>query len=163
MVTTTLLKINAATRADKFRKKLQEHFGERPTQLDTSKELTKAQMQPEETIIKFNDRYTVLLEESIEEIPETCKLKIIIVTLEDDIGRKLRLNIAKFEDEPHHPKAIKTLRDTMNQRTHHKTLNENQLEQKLMAYTVIGDINQDNTETGTITRNEILTTGGKQR
>ena len=32
-----------------------------------------------------------------------------------------------------------------------------------MAYTVIGDINQDNTETGTITRNEILTTGGKTK
>ena len=61
----------------------------------------------------------VLLEESTEEIPETCKSKIIIVAyinvLQDDVGRKLRLNIAIFKDEPHHPKAIKTLRDTMNQ------------------------------------------------
>ena len=55
----------------------------------------------------------------MEEIPETCESKIIIIAyinvLQDDVGRKLRLNIAKFEDKPHHPKAIKTLRDSMNQ------------------------------------------------
>ena len=76
-------------------------------------------MKSDETIIKFNNRYTFLLEESTEEIPETCELKIIIIayidTLQDDIGRKLRSNIAKFKDGPHHPKVIKTLRDAMNQ------------------------------------------------
>ena len=117
-VTTMLLKMNAATRADKIKKKLQEHFGQIPTQLHACRELTKAQMKPDETIIEFNDRYTVLLKESTEEIPETCKSKIIIVAyidaLQDDVGRKLRANIAKFEDEPHHPKAIRTLRDAMN-------------------------------------------------
>ena len=86
--------MNAATRVDKIKKKLQEHFGETPTQLHISRELTKAQMKPDETIIEFNDRYTVLLEESMEEIPETSKSKIIIVAcidaLKDNIGRKLR-------------------------------------------------------------------------
>ena len=118
-VTTILLKMNAATRADKIKKKLQEHFRERPTQLQASRELTKAQMKSDETIVKFNDRYMVLLEESTEEIPETCKSKIIIVayfdTLQDDVGRKLRSNIANFEEEPCHQKAIKPLRDAMNQ------------------------------------------------
>ena len=33
----------------------------------------------------------------------------------DDVGRKLRSNIAKFKDELHHPKAIRTLRDAMTQ------------------------------------------------
>ena len=49
------------------------------TQLHASRELTKAQMKSNKTIIKFNDRYTVLIEESTEEIPETCESKIIIV------------------------------------------------------------------------------------
>ena len=61
-VMTILLKIDPTTRADKIKKKLQEHFGERPTQLHAPRELTKAQMRSDETIIEFNDRYTVLLE-----------------------------------------------------------------------------------------------------
>ena len=76
-------------------------------------------MGSDETIIEFNNRYTVLLEENMEEIPETCESKIIIIAyinaLQDDVGRKLRSNIAKFKDEPHYPKVIKTLRDAMNQ------------------------------------------------
>ena len=76
-------------------------------------------MRPDESILIFNDRYTVLLEESTEEIPETCRLKTVIVayidTLHDDIGRKLRSNTAKFAEDPHHPKAIRTLCDTSNQ------------------------------------------------
>ena len=95
------------------RKKTREHFREKPTQLHASRELSKAQMKADKTIIEFNDKCTVLLEESTEEISETCKSKFIIVayidTLQDDIARKLRSNIVKFEDEPHHPKAIKTL------------------------------------------------------
>ena len=87
---TVLLKIDPTTRANKMKKKLQEHFRERPTQLHASRELTKAQMRSDETIIEFNDRYTVLSEESPEEIPETCKSKIIIVAyinaLQDDVG-----------------------------------------------------------------------------
>ena len=118
MVTTVLLQMTAATTADKFKKELQEHFRGRPTQLHVSTELTRAQMKPDKTIIEFNDRYTVLLEESTEEIQETCESEIIIVAyidaLQDDIGRKLRSNTTKF-DKPHHLKAIKTLRDAMNQ------------------------------------------------
>ena len=76
-------------------------------------------MKSDKTIIEFNDRYTVLLEESTEEVPEICKSKIIIVAyidaLQDNVGRKPRSNIAKFEDEPCHPKAIRTLRNAMNQ------------------------------------------------
>ena len=64
---------------EKIKKILQEYFGERPTQLHTSRELTKVQMRPEESILVFNDRYTVLLEESLDEIPEMCSSKIIIV------------------------------------------------------------------------------------
>ena len=85
-----LLKIDPTTRANKIKIKLQEHFIERPTQLHASRELTKAQMRSDETIIEFNDRYTVLLEESTKEIPETCESKIIIVAyidaLQDDVG-----------------------------------------------------------------------------
>ena len=122
-VTTVLLKMNPATRANKIKKKLQEHFGERPTQFHASRELTKAQMRSDETIIEFNDRYTVLLKESTEEVPEACKSNYIIIiiivayidALQDDIGRKLQSNIAQFEDKPCHPKAIRTLRGTMNQ------------------------------------------------
>ena len=109
---TILLKMNSAARADKIKKNLQEHFGERPTQCHTSRELTKVQMRSDKMIIEFNDRYTVLLKKSTEEVPESCKSKIIILVyidaLQDDIGRKLQSNIAKFEDEPHHPKAIRT-------------------------------------------------------
>ena len=118
-VTNVLLKVNYAIRADKIKKKLQEHFRKRPTQLHTSRELTKAQMRSNETIVKFNNRYTILLEESMEEFPETCESKTIIIAytdaLQHDIRRKLRSNIGKFKDKPHHPKAIKTLRDVMNQ------------------------------------------------
>ena len=103
----------------KIKEKLQEHFEDRPTQLHTCRELTKAQMMSDKTIIEFNERYTVLLEERTEEIPESCESKIIIVAyidaLQDDVGRKLRSNIAKFKDEPDHPKAIRTLRDAVNQ------------------------------------------------
>ena len=49
-------------------------------QLHASRELTKAQMKSDETIIEFNDRYMVLLEESTEDGPETCESKIIIIT-----------------------------------------------------------------------------------
>ena len=84
--------MNAATRADKIKNKLHKHFRERPTQLHTSRELSKAQMKPDKTIIEFNNKYTVLLEESTEEITETCESKIIIVVyidaLQDNIGRK---------------------------------------------------------------------------
>ena len=37
------------------------------------------------------------------------------------------------------------------------------MEQKLMPYMVTGVINPDNTETGTITRNKILTAGCKTK
>ena len=59
-------------------------------QFHASRELTKTQMKSNKTIIEFNDRYTVLLEESTEEILETCKSKIIVAyinTLQDDVGR----------------------------------------------------------------------------
>lgn len=95
-----------------IKKILQKHFGEKATQLHISRELTKAHMRPDESFL-INNRYTVLLEESTDEIPETCSSKIVIIaytdTLHDGIGRKLRSTIAKFEDEPHHPKAIRTL------------------------------------------------------
>ena len=61
------------TREEKIKKILQEYFRERPTKLHTSRELTKAQMRPDESILVFNDRYTLLLEESTDEIPETCR------------------------------------------------------------------------------------------
>ena len=61
-------------------------------------------MRPDKSVLIFNDRYTVLLEESTEEIPETYRSKIVIVAyidaLHDDIGRKLPSNITKYEDDP---------------------------------------------------------------
>ena len=82
-------------RNDKITKILQEHFGERPTQLHASRELMKAQMRPKESVLIFNDRYTILLEESTDEIPETCSSKIVIIayinTLHDDIGKKTQI------------------------------------------------------------------------
>ena len=50
-VITILLKMNPVRRAYKIKKKLQEHFGERLTQLHASRELTKAQMRSDEMII----------------------------------------------------------------------------------------------------------------
>ena len=44
-----------------------------------------------------------------------------------------------------------------------RTLDQNQIEQKLMLYMANGDTNPDNIETGTITKNEILTTNGKTK
>ena len=111
--------MNAADKVEKIKKMLQEYFGQRPTQLHASRELTRTQIRANESIIEFNNRYTVLLEESTDEIPETCSSKIVIVgyinTLYDDVGRKLRSNIVKFDNDPCHPKAIKSLQDTMNQ------------------------------------------------
>ena len=107
-VTNVLLKMEPTTKTEKIKKALQEYFSERPTQLHTSRELTETQMWSDEYIIEFNDRYTTLLEESTDEIPKTCKSKIVIVAyidaLYDSFGRKLRSNIAKFEDDPCHPK-----------------------------------------------------------
>ena len=104
---------------EKIKKILQEYFGERPTQLHTSRELTKTQMRPDESTLVFNNMYTILLEETTDELPETCSSKAGIVTyidsLHDDISRKLRSNIAKFEDDQCHPKASRTLCDTMDQ------------------------------------------------
>ena len=68
-------------------------------------------MKPEEFVLIFNDRYIVILEENIDEIPEICDSKIVIVVyidvLHEDIGRKLRTTLVRFEDDPRHPKAIK--------------------------------------------------------
>ena len=118
-VTTVLLKMDKNLRHEKIKKILQEHFRERPTQLHASRELTQAQMRPDESVLIFIDRYTVLLEESTDEIPVTCSSKIITVTyidaLHDGIGRKLCSNIEQSEDDPHHPRAIRTLWDTMDQ------------------------------------------------
>ena len=48
-----------------------------------------------------------------DEIHENCRSKIVIIayidTLYIDMGRKLRSNISKFEDDPCHPKAIRSL------------------------------------------------------
>ena len=57
-VTTVLLKLDKNMKEEKIKKILQEYFGERPTQLHASRELTKAQMRPEESILVFNDNYT---------------------------------------------------------------------------------------------------------
>ena len=76
-------------------------------------------MRPEESILVFNDRYTLLLEESTNEISETCSSKIIIVAytdaIHDEISRKLRSSITKFKNHPSHLKAIRTLCDIMDQ------------------------------------------------
>ena len=44
-----------------------------------------------------------------------------------------------------------------------RTLDQNQIEQKLMLYMANGDTNPDNIETGTITKNEIWTTNDKTK
>ena len=74
-------------------------------------------MQPDESIIEFNDWCTILLEESTNEIPEACRSKIVIVAysdaLHDNVGRK-QIKHSKVHD-PCHPKAIRSVCDTMDQ------------------------------------------------
>ena len=142
-VTTILLKMDKNLRNDRIKKILQGHFGERHTHT----------------------------------IPETCKSKIVIVAYinapHDDIGRKLRSNIANLEDEPHHPKAIRTLCNMMDQaqrwekeqnftnlqkaeimehltQVHYITLGQSCYLQKLMLSMVMGDTNQEAMETETM-------------